>query len=233
MHTDTNIDPDSRDKRRHEDEILAARSDYTRRAASVLDQCGRGFSALGLADGARRAIGIVVQLAASISLGATEMYARENWYAGAALVRQFVELEYLLFLFATDTAEATQWLSSSPGDLRRVYTPAAMRKRSKGHFRDAEYWSHCEVGGHPHWKAAVLLPERVEAVTFPSREVLWLDLAHHLTRMLHSLDRAVEAHGLTQIGVVAEARAKAAKAYEEWTAADPAATKAPDPIGSR
>jgi hypothetical protein len=210
---------------------LVARREFARAAADVIQQCGRGFSALGLAEGNRKAVSIAVQLAGEIASGAVELFGIQNWYAGAALVRQLVELEYLLFLFATDTSEATRWLSSSPADLRKVYSPAAMRRRSKGNFKDSEYWAHCDVGGHPHWKASVLLPERIEAIRFPADWMLWLDFAHHLTRVLRRLDELVEAHGLTQIVIVADARQKGAEAYERWLALDPDAIRSPHPIG--
>lgn len=40
------------------------------------------------------------------------MLEAENWYAAAALSRQLVEVEYLVWLFGTDPTEAEAWLSA-------------------------------------------------------------------------------------------------------------------------
>jgi hypothetical protein len=99
-------------------------------------------------------------------------------------VPQLIEAEYLLWLFSHDYATAEEWLKSSPDAMRKFFTPASIRKRSSGQFRDAEYWSHCELGGHPNPKARVLL--RDHSSPFGSHEWPWVDLAQHLARLWSS-----------------------------------------------
>lgn len=110
-------------------------------------------------------------------------------YPTAALVRQLVEVEYLLSLFETDAALASQWLAGSPEQLRTMFRPAAMRTQSNGKFRASEYWSHCENGGHPHPRGAALLPCHSDALA--DNRWLWGDLAQHLDRLWRSLEEAI------------------------------------------
>ena len=60
-----------------------------------------------------------------------------------------------------------------------------MRKASKGLFRDKEYWLHCEVGGHPHPRARVVLRE-YEPYVSPAAFLL-PDTCHHIRRLWTSL----------------------------------------------
>lgn len=124
-----------------------------------LDQVARRVSAFGLAEGRRRALGMVGQMGAELALGTCHLYEHELWYPGAATVRQLVEVEYLLHLFVAASEEADRWTFATDKDVRAMFAPAAMRKRSLGRFDDAEYNAHCTVGGHPRKAGSVLLRE--------------------------------------------------------------------------
>ena len=83
-----------------------------------------------------------------------------NAYAAAALARQFVEIEYLLWTFADDPQDMTGWLHASRSQLGKRFQPATMRERSNGAFRAAEeHRSHCEHGGHPNPSAWFLVSD--------------------------------------------------------------------------
>jgi hypothetical protein len=57
-------------------------------------------------DARRRALAVVLHMGASISQGTVTMLETENWYAAATLTRQLVEVEYLTWLFGSDSSEA-------------------------------------------------------------------------------------------------------------------------------
>lgn len=138
-----------------------------------------------------RGFGIAVQMGGELAGGALTLLRAGQHYPAAALVRQLVEVEYLVFMFNEDDALTRDWLSSTPEQLRALFRPAAMRRRSGGRFRDSEYWAHCETGGHPHPRGAQLLPDHSNALA--GNAWLWGDLAQHLHRLWLSLLDAAEA----------------------------------------
>jgi hypothetical protein len=202
----------------------AARASFCTYAAESIQSCGDVLWVFGLADGPRRSLATMLQMAGRLASGASMLFGAENWYAAAALMRQFIEAEYLVWMMTTDAPEATNWLASSQEDLRRIYAPGAMRKRSGGKFRDTEYWSHCEIGGHPNPRAGFLLPERLfpaDQDPFGDPSWMWLDAAQHFGRFWGSLSQAFERHGLADIVIVKARLAGMARAIDAWHAADP------------
>jgi hypothetical protein len=188
-----------------------ARREACRTCSSRLQDCAANVLwAFGLVDDPRRrALATILQIGGSIARGNVAMLEAENWYAAAALCRQLVEVEYLVWLFGVDPTEAEAWLSATQEDLRQMYRPSAMRKRSEGRFRDQEYWSHCELGGHPNPKAAFLLPEHIlpdNKDPLPTSEWMWVDLGQHLERLWSFAEVARKALGLDTVRIVADAR---------------------------
>jgi hypothetical protein len=166
----------------------------------------------------------------SIARGNVAMPEAENWYAAAALCRQLVEVEYLVWLFGTYPSEAQAWLSATQRDLRQMYAPSAIRKRSEGRFRDHEYWSHCELGGHPYPKAAFLLPEHVlpdDEHPLPTSEWMWVDLGQHLERLWSFAEVAAEALGLEKVRIVVDTRRDIESVLRRWHAEDACADRFP------
>jgi hypothetical protein len=131
--------------------------------ANELDGLAAQVWAFGMAEGARRAVAIVAQMGAELAVGAAQLYSACRWYAGAALVRQLIEVEYLLFLFATDDEEPERWLRASDADAKKTFSPAEMRARSAGRFLVEEYQTHCKIGGHPRVSGHLLLKEHINA----------------------------------------------------------------------
>lgn len=191
--------------------------------AEELDGRAAQVWAFGMAEGPRRAVAIVAQMAGELATGAAQLYDAERWYAGAALVRQLIETEYLLFLFATDAAEPERWLNATPKEAKTMFQPAEMRRRSAGRFLDSEYSTHCEIGGHPRLRGHILLREHL--LPFWEREemfnpnVQWVDLAQHLDRLWNHYVAAVTLHSPSN--VYPEVFERIAKAIEEWRRADP------------
>ncbi len=174
-----------------------------------------------LRDDWARGLGIVVQMGAELAGGAVVLLRSGRHYPVAALVRQLVEAEYLALTFQEDPALSRDWLTSTPEQLRALFQPAAMRRRSAGRFQDREYWSHCEIGGHPHPRGAHLLPDHAGA--FAGNEWLWGDLAQHLERLWRSLLDTVQQHEWTAL-LDAIDIAAVESALIEWHAVDPLAS---------
>jgi len=106
-------------------------------------------------------------------------------YAAGALLRQLIEIEYLLFLGYKDPSRLGRWYVAGAKELRRTFSPHQMRKNAEGLFRDEEYWLHCELGGHPHPRARMLLLSYESPL--PPIACLLPDAVQHLRRLWTSL----------------------------------------------
>lgn len=169
-------------------------------------------------DAKTKGLTLVVEMAGELATGCGELYKAELWYAGSAMLRQLVETQYLLALFSADPTSAETWQNATPEELRKWWTPAAMRAKSQGRFQDQEYWQHCELGGHPVPAGARLLRNRDSRL---DRRYLWLDLAHHLQRIWADVERCFFAFGYG--GRLNEAAYEAARAaLETWIRVDDA-----------
>ncbi|MEY2485957.1 MAG: hypothetical protein QOH39_1605 [Verrucomicrobiota bacterium] len=191
--------------------------------AAELDGLTAQLWAFGAAEGARRALAIVAQMGAELALGAAQLYEANRWYAGAALVRQLIEAEYLLFLFATDDNEPEIWLHASEAEAKRAFSPSQMRERSRGRFRVGEYQTHCRIGGHPRLAGHILLKEHITPISASPPKLFdpaiqWVDLAQHLERFSTHYMAAVVKH--SPINVYPDRFAKLAQLASDWRAAD-------------
>jgi len=129
--------------------------------AEELDALAAQVWAFGMAEGARRAVAIVAQMGAELAVGAVQLYRAGRWYAGAALVRQLIEVEYLLFLFGTEDNEPERWLNASDAEAKKTFSPSHMRERSAGRFLVDAYQTHYTMGVHPRVSEHVLLQEHI------------------------------------------------------------------------
>jgi hypothetical protein len=135
-----------------------------------------------------RGLSMLTQMAGELGSGAVTLLHAELHYPAAALVRQLVEVEYLVVAFDEDRELAHVWLNSTPDELRKMFSPATMRKRANGRFRDTEYWTHCQTDGHPHPVGSQLLPNHSNTVA----DNQWQrgDLAQHLDRVWRAVQAA-------------------------------------------
>ena len=168
------------------------RVEVCKQLSQKMEDIGSTLWAFGLIrEPSRRALAIVVQMGSALTKGTIQNLESDNRYAAAALLRQFVEIEYLLYLFAINPEDAEMWLLGDHEKLRKWFSPAEMRRRSKGFFRADEYWSHCEIGGHPHPKSMFLLPNiepmKKKDPMFDAPNFLWVDLGQHIRRALSSM----------------------------------------------
>lgn len=196
--------------------------------AEALCATGAVLWAFGLAEQPRRSIAAAIQMGGETARGAVSLLRQNNRYAAAALVRQLVEIEYLLCLFATDESEPLRWASLDLEAVRREYQPARMRERSGDRFRASEYSIHCQVGGHPRFAAAYVLPEHVRPGPF-SEEVIfaagWVDLGQHLVAIWRWVEEILQRYDLMSVELAHASLAKAKETVVLWLRDDPCARR--------
>lgn len=106
-------------------------------------------SPFGHGDDAVVAVSMLLRIASELVSGCADLMNSGRHYAGAALVRQLVEVEYLAWAFEKNDKECSRWLRSTREERFSFFTPAKLRKAAGDHFRSADYGFHCELGGHP------------------------------------------------------------------------------------
>ncbi|MFM9995209.1 MAG: hypothetical protein ACKVU4_05345 [Phycisphaerales bacterium] len=198
-----------------------ARIEFCQQASDAIDGCGRVLWAFGAAADMpdREGLALVCQAAGELSTATVGLYREERWYAGAALVRQFIECEYLVYLFAQDRAHSVKWRQSTREERLDFFKPAAMRKLSQGKFQSDEYAIHCERGGHPSPMGSSLLAEHTWSLLGTNR-YLWCDLGQHLERFWDSLMLAVDKLDLGHIAIIQTARGEFPGWRAKWKERD-------------
>jgi len=216
-----------------DDHAQAARERYCRTVVQALECSGSTIDLSGSVfhDERAQAVGLVARIGASLGRGAIDLLAAGNAYAAAALTRQLVEVEYLLWTFDDDIAEAVAWLHASRDERLRRFSPAAMRRCSKGRFRSKEYQSHCERGGHPDPNARALLAALSPCASpLDATRAMWADLGQHLERTWSLFVAASAAAGYVG-DFIADAPAIEAE-RRTWHGRDPLARPFPIPAGA-
>lgn len=171
--------------------------------SEALDQIGRllwvsgyligddrvnGASPFGLGTDGVVGLATVAQIGGQLSKGSVAMLRAGNLYAAETLVRQLVEVEYLAHAFAHNHPVSADWLRANRDVRRRFWSPAAVRRRADGAFPSADYWRHCDLGGHPTGDGRHLLPDHNTInVAF-----LWADLACHLVSIWTAVRTAAD-----------------------------------------
>ena len=131
------------------------------------------------------AFGSLLEIAGELSAGSCDLLRNKRLYAAGALVRQVIEVEYLLWAFEADDAEARRWLQADRKTLLQIFSPGNIRKQAGDEFAASEYHAHCNLGGHPSPSSAHLLVGH--GMCLPV-EFMWMEVANHLMR---TWDRAV------------------------------------------
>jgi hypothetical protein len=140
----------------------------------------KGRTHRGYGDDRVVAFGALLEIAGELGGGATALLDESRLYAAAALLRQLVEVEYLLWAFSANEEVARDWLQSDRDTLLKFFSPATIRGRSNGEFRASEYQFHCNFGGHPSPDSTRLLVPHGHCLP---AGVIWADLANHLQRI--------------------------------------------------
>ena len=124
------------------------------------------------------AVGLLLQTAGELAVAAGRLLSDGEHYAGAALVRQVVEIEYLTWTFKEGHRSASNWLQSTHSERMNAFSPRELRKTSKGRFLNQDYRHHCEQGGHPVPRGSFLLAGESPG----SAQLLLVDLMCHCWR---------------------------------------------------
>jgi len=199
--------------------------------ARSLCATGNVLWAFGLVEHPRRAVAAAIQMGGETARGCVSLLRQSNGYAAAALVRQLVEIEYLLCLFAMDDCEPSRWACSDQERVRREYRPARMRERCGDRFRASEYSIHCEVGGHTRFAGAYILPEHVRPGPFSEEAIFamsWVDLGQHLVAVWGWVEKILEFYDLTDVQITKSSLIKAKDAIAAWLRDDPCARRLSD-----
>jgi len=123
-------------------------------------------------------LGSVMQMCGELGVASANMLSNKEYYAGAALLRQIVEIEYLTWTFEKGHADINKWINSSDKERMKTFSPAQLRKNSKGRFLQEDYKNHCEKGGHPVPKGIPLLGGKAHG----DAQLLLVDLLLHCWR---------------------------------------------------
>lgn len=152
--------------------LVASRAALARFAAETFSTTGHELHVLGHIIGSDRvagaspwghgtdetvAVSVLLRIATQLLTASADLFAGGRDYAGAALLRQMVEIEYLAWAFETGDRVGERWLRSDRRERELLFRPAALRKAAKGKFRGKDYGYHCELGGHPVPGAGLLL----------------------------------------------------------------------------
>ncbi len=173
-----------------------------------------GASRRGNVDDALVGVGVLAQIAADLLDAAGALLSGTNHYAGAALLRQIVEVEYLTWAFANQKRDAAAWLNSDPEERRKMFTPARLRRESDGRFSSADYSHHCEQGGHPVPRGIPLLGN---ADPIPS-QLLLVDLLLHSWRISDNISQWARNTGSAPF---AQKIARVQEVFASWGRSDP------------
>lgn len=103
------------------------------------------------------AVSLLLRVAGQLVSASADLFGDGRHYAAAALLRQLVEVEYLAWAFDVRDSDAERWLRSTVEERRDFFSPAKLRKAAQGKFSGQDYGHHCEMGGHPVPKSAILL----------------------------------------------------------------------------
>lgn len=160
------------------------------------------------------AVSMLLRIGAELVSASNDLFADGRHYAASALLRQLVEIEYLAWAFETKDQEGERWLRSSRSERQSFFTPAKLRKAAGSRFRGEDYGFHCELGGHPVPRAALLLhDDKVVA------QLLLSDLLGHTGRIW---DHAIGWTRANSFGEHVHAlNEDMASRYATWKKADP------------
>lgn len=218
-------------------DVVACRLDLARFTARIFQDVGdrlhifghilgpdrkAGMSPFGHGDDRAVAVAMLLRIGSQLIAGAADLIASGRHYAGAALIRQLVEVEYLAWAFEANHDEASRWLRSSKGERMTFFTPAKLRKAANGRFRSVDYGHHCEMGGHPTPQSWQLLGDDAAA-----SQLMLSDALGHTGRIWDHVGGWAVARGLPDI--VTSRSEEMVMRYRGWKRTDPLTALPPPP----
>jgi hypothetical protein len=160
------------------------------------------------------AAALLIRLASELAGGISLLIQNSHLYAAGALLRQLIEIEYIMYLGYADPTNLQSWYEADAAELRKIFSPQQMRKRTDGLFRDKEYWFHCEIGGHPHPTRSRLL---LSSYTTPVPPIAFLlpDTVQHLRRLWTSVKLLLPKLNIEEIALNAPGQ-RLSEAIARW-----------------
>lgn len=123
--------------------------------------------------------GYLAEIAGDLLASSIQLLDAGHHYSVAALVRQLVEVEYLMWLFANKPNVPGDWLRSDRKTRRDQWQPRHLRDRSDGRFDADDYKHHCELGGHPTPDGARIFIDTAVSKRVVVAELLLFEMCEH------------------------------------------------------
>ena len=220
-----------------EDDQISLRMDLARFTSRIFQETGKelhvaghllgtdrrdGVSPFGHGDDATVAVSMLLRIASELVSGSAELMNIGQHYAGSALIRQLVEVEYLAWAFERKDQEATRWLRSTRTERKNFFTPAKLQAASGEHFRSLDYGHHCELGGHPVPGSWALLNNDV-----PVAQLMLSDCLGHSGRIWNHVVGWAKGH-VNGLPVFTRSR-EMMEQYSRWRELDKLNTLPPSP----
>jgi hypothetical protein len=174
-------------------------------------------------------VGMLLDIAHQLSKSSLLLYDHDQCYSMAALTRQQVEVEYLMWAFANGHGDGKTWLSSNRAGRMKVFSPSNIRKKSSGAFRDCDYQYHCEVGGHPTPSGSVLLANDAHTRKV-NLELFRYDELAHCKGIFYEFGNWANKFGVAQI-ISNELYQEVMSTVTHWLRSDPLTQVPPPPSG--
>lgn len=175
--------------------------------------------------GSDEAVGVslLLRMAAQLVSASADLLVQGRPYAGAALLRQIVEIEYLSWAFETRDRDAERWLRSDKNERDTFFRPAKLRKAAQGRFRSQDYGYHCELGGHPVPGGTLLLNNDDS-----TPQLLLSDLVGHAGRIWDHFLRYAEKYEI-YVPIFREEADGMAQRFQTWKSVDRLCNLPPPP----
>lgn len=165
----------------------------------------------------------LLQMGGYLVSASSELLTNGNPYAGAALLRQLVEIEYLVWAFNSRNGAAEQWLRSDKKTRRNLFSPVKLREASNGQFRGSDYGHHCELGGHPTPTGISLLQDKASA-----NQLMLSDLLGHVAGIWENFVCWAEQNEET-MSLFSDYEPPLPRQLKKWRSTDPLADLPPPP----
>jgi hypothetical protein len=181
-----------------------------------------GKSPFGHGDDRTVAVAMLLRIAGELVSVSSDTLNTGRHYAGSALVRQLVEVEYLAWAFETNNEDASRWLRSTKDERLKFFSPAKLRAAADGRFRSIDYSYHCELGGHPVPGSWVLLNGDVAIA-----QLMLSDCLGHAERIWVHTGQWASDHGFG--GIILKFLPEMAQRYAGWHQQDDLLSLPPPP----
>jgi len=212
-------------------ELIKLRLDTAQLAADTFLNMGRKLQTSGQLIGTDRidktspfgfgtdevvGVGVLLQMASQLTSASAELLTKGRPYAGAALLRQMVEIEYLAWAFDVRDADAERWLRSDKQTRQTFFKPSKLREAAQGKFRAKDYGYHCEMGGHPVPTGMSLLQNK-ESIN----QLLLSDLIGHVSGIWEHFVCWAERHETLVSSLFSGLKPKLPESLKAWHSTDP------------